>query len=77
MTRTATDEQRTGQSAVLFLLLCVRLGPHLAVSLVVVAAIIALWIAVIRRYPAVGRLTGAFLGGFVSGLFSGRRRRRR
>lgn len=63
-----------GISAATFLLLCLWLGPRLACSLLVVIAIVAVWVALCRRYPAAGYLTGIFFVGFVGGLFGLRRR---
>jgi dolichol kinase len=76
---TKRDEGLLGISAATFLLLCVWLGPHVAFYGVVLAVLIALWVAICRRWPFVGYCTAVFLGGFLSGLFgyrSGYRRRR-
>jgi hypothetical protein len=76
-TPTISDADRTGLSATTYLLLCISLGPHLAFSLIVVAAIVALWAALCRRFPAVGYFTGVFVVGFIQGLLGYRRRTRR
>jgi hypothetical protein len=74
------DEDRLSISATTFLLLCLWLGPQLACWLIAIVAIVAMWIALCRRFPFLGHLTVVFVGGFVSGLVGGRtpyRRRRR
>jgi hypothetical protein len=55
--------------AVTFLALCVWMGPDRACFFVAVAAIIAAWVALCRRFPFVGVLTLLFFDGLVSGLF--------
>ena len=66
---THSDEDRTGLSATTFLMLCIWLGPRLAVSLIVIIAIAALWAAACRRWP----WFAVFSIGLVRGLM-GRRR---
>jgi hypothetical protein len=53
-----------GQSACLFLLLCVWLGPNLTLSLLILIAIGWSLFAACRRWP----LVGVFLLGFLRGL---------
>ena len=65
------DADRTGLSATTFLMLGIWLGPDRAVFLIVVAAIVALWVQVCRRFPVVARLTYVFFNSFVLGLISG------
>jgi hypothetical protein len=69
---TKRDEALLGVSATTFLLLCLWLGPDRAVFLLAVVAIVAMWIAICRKWPIVGYFTVVFLGGFVSGLIGGR-----
>jgi hypothetical protein len=66
-----------GVSATAFLTLCLWVGPHAACWLVATAAIVATWVAICRRFPAVGYLTGIFVVGFVQGLWGYGRRTRR
>jgi hypothetical protein len=72
-----SDEDRAGLSATTFLTLCIAWGPNRACFAIMTVAIGALWIALCRRYPAVGTLTGIFIVSFVQGLFGSRRRYRR
>ncbi len=65
---TISDEDRLGLSATTFLMLCIWLGPRTAVSLIVVVAIVALWIAMCRRWPWLA----VFSIGLIRGLFSRR-----
>jgi hypothetical protein len=60
---------RLGLSATTFLMLCIWLGPDRAVFLITVAAIVALWVAVCRRWPIIGYFSIIFLDGFLGGLF--------
>jgi hypothetical protein len=71
---THSDDDRIGLSATTFLVLSIWLGPHAAVWLIAITAIIALWIALCRRFPLIGWFTYVFFDGFVSGLFGYRRR---
>ena len=74
---TRKREAQLGLSAVVFLVLCVWMGPHAACWLVAIAAIVAMWVAACRRWPFAARLSIAFLDGFLSGLIGSRRRYRR
>ena len=56
-------------SATTYLVLGVAFGIHAAFTLVVLAAVVALWVALCRRFPVVGALTLAFVSGFLGGLF--------
>jgi hypothetical protein len=56
---------------VAYLVLAIGLGVHTAFSLIVAAAVIALWIALARRFPAVGWLTTIFFSSFLTGLVGG------
>ena len=69
--RIRRSKRALGVTAVTFLTLCVWLGPHAACWLIAIAAVVALWAALCRRFPVVGYLTGAFFRGFVPGLISG------
>jgi hypothetical protein len=60
---TPRRERQLGLSAVVFLMLGIWLGPRLAVSLLTVAAIIATWWAMCRRWPILGVMTLGFLRG--------------
>jgi hypothetical protein len=80
----ASDADRICLSAVVFLMLCIWLGPHAACWFVGLAAFVAGWVALARRSPTFGWFTSAFLTGFLGGLFGARsgyypraRRRRR
>jgi hypothetical protein len=66
---TYSDADRAGLSAVVFLMLCIWLGPQAACWLVAIAAIVAMWVALCRRFPVVGYLTYRFFLGFFGGLF--------
>jgi hypothetical protein len=53
-----TDSDRLGISATTFLTLCIAWGPDRACFVIGLAAIIAMWIAMCRRWPFLGHLTG-------------------
>lgn len=67
--RVRSSKELLSVSAVTFLALCVWMGPDRACFFVAVAAIIAAWVALCRRFPFVGVLTLLFFDGLVSGLF--------
>jgi hypothetical protein len=69
---TRYDENRLGLSATTFLLLYLWMGPTAACWLIAIVAIVAAWIALCRRFPAVGYFTYVFFDGFVGGLFGSR-----
>ena len=62
---TISDEERLGISATTFLMLCLWLGPRLAVSLIVVVGVGTLWFLACRRWP----LFAIFSIGLLRGLF--------
>jgi hypothetical protein len=57
------DQHRAGLSAVVFLMLCLWMGPRLACSLLFVVAIVTVWWLACRRWPLVGVMTIGFLRG--------------
>ena len=57
-----------GVSATTFLTLCVWLGPNRACFVIALAAIVAAWVALCRRFPFVGVLTLFFFDVLVSSL---------
>jgi hypothetical protein len=59
-------------SAVVYLTLCVWLGPTAAFWLTVIGAWTLFWFYLCGKWPILGRLTSAFLVGFIGGLFSNR-----
>ena len=63
------NSDRLGLSATTFLMLCMWLGPDRAVFLLTAVAIAAAWVALCKRFPTVGFLTGAFFNGLLGGLF--------
>lgn len=67
------NSDRLGLSATTFLMLCMWLGPDRAVFLLTAVAIAAAWVALCKRFPTVGFLTGAFFNGLLGGLFGSRR----
>ena len=69
--RIRRSKELLGSSAVTFLALCIWMSPNAACWFVGIAAIIAVWVALCRRFPVVSYLTGAFFRGFVPGLISG------
>jgi hypothetical protein len=69
--RTHRSSELLAVSAVAYLALALGLGVHIAFTLVVASALVALWAAAARRFPVVARLTHAFFFGFVLGLISG------
>jgi hypothetical protein len=69
MPMTKRDEALLGISATTFLILCIWLGPKVAVSLIFVVAIVTLWFLACRRWAIVA----VFTLDFVRGLL-GRRR---
>ncbi|MFZ0603089.1 MAG: hypothetical protein WAN05_17330 [Roseiarcus sp.] len=73
MTRADADRLGLSAEAVVFLQLCIWVGPDRAVFGLTVVAIAAAWVALCKRFPTVGFLTSAFFNGFLGGLF-GRRR---
>lgn len=82
--RIRRSKELLGISAVTFLALCVWMGPDAAVWFIFIAAIVAVWVALGRRFPTFGWLTAIFIDGFFGGLFGYRsgiyyrpRRRRR
>ena len=64
-------------SAVTYLALAIFVGVHAAFYLVIASALIALWVALCRRFPVVGILTLAFVSGLLGGLFGYGRGHRR
>lgn len=68
-TPSISDEDRAGLSATTFLLLGIWLGPTAACWLVAIAAIVAGWVWLCRRFPTFGWLTYVFFDGFCGGLF--------
>jgi hypothetical protein len=56
-------------SAVTFLALCVWMGPHAACWFIAIAAIVAGWVWLCRRFPTFGCFTLVFFDGFLGGLF--------
>ena len=60
---TRADEARLGLSAVVFLQLCIWLGPDRAVFLVAVVAILTAWFLACRRWPWFAWFTINFLNG--------------
>ena len=69
--RTHNRRQLLAISAVVYLTLAIGLGVHIAFYLVIVSALIALWAAIARRFPAVGALTAVFFSSFLTGLIGG------
>jgi hypothetical protein len=69
--RTHSRRALLGISATTFLTLCVWMGPDAACWLIGVAAFIALWTALCRRFPTFGYLSGVFFNSFVLGLIGG------
>jgi hypothetical protein len=65
------DSALLAVTATTYLLLGVAFGVHVAFTLVVVSALVALWVAACRRFPVVGWLTYIFFNGFVLGLIGG------
>lgn len=59
-------------SAVLYLMACVWLGPHVAFWLTVITTWTIFWFYLCGRFPILGRFTSAFLVGLVGGLFGSR-----
>ena len=55
-------------SAITFLTLCVAWGPNAACWVIAIAAVIAGWVWLARRYPFAGWLTFVFFDGFIGGL---------
>ena len=51
---TSADEDRLGLSATTFLTLCIAWGPNRACFVIAFAAIVAVWVALCRRFPLVG-----------------------
>jgi hypothetical protein len=60
---TSSDADRLGLSATVFLTLCVAWGPSRACFVIMLVAILAGWLWLIRRYPL-----GWALLGFLRGL---------
>ena len=56
-------------SAVVYLTLCVWLGPTAAFWLTVIGAWTLFWFYLCGRFPILGSFTSAFLVGFFGGLF--------
>jgi hypothetical protein len=69
--RTRSSKDLLLVSAVAYLTLALGLGVHFAFYLVALAAVIALWAALCRRFPIVSYLTGVFFNSFLLGLISG------
>ena len=61
-----------GLSAVTYLMLCIRMGPHRAGFFVAASAILTVWIWLCYRFPLFGIITMIFLSGFIGGLFGWR-----
>jgi hypothetical protein len=73
--RTHSTRRLLEVSAVTYLVLGVAFGPHFVFSLVMFAAVVALWVVAARRF----RIFGAFSHGFTCGhigSYHGRRSRR-
>jgi hypothetical protein len=67
--RIRRSKELLGVSAVTFLALCIWVGPNAACWFIAIAAIIAVWVALCRRFPTFGWLTFVFFDGFFGGLF--------
>ena len=74
--RTHRSSELLAVSAVTYLALALAFGVHAAFYLVIASVVVAGWVAICRRFPAIGYFSGIFLGGFLSGLIGGRRTRR-
>ena len=73
---TIKRRNQLGLSATTFLILCIWLGPDRACFFIGLAAFIAVWAALCKRFPALGWFTTAFFFGVVNGLLGGRDYRR-
>lgn len=69
--RTRNSKALLTVTATTYLVLGLALGIHAAFTLVIAAAVVALWIAACRRFPVVGHYSYVFFYGFVGGLLSG------
>jgi Flp pilus assembly protein TadB len=63
--RTHSRKALLGVSAMTYLALCVWLGPKVATSLIIVAALLAAWFWTCRRHPTAAWLTWAFMRGLA------------
>jgi hypothetical protein len=61
--------KRLWLSAIVYLMLCVWLGPTVAFWLTVIGAWTLFWFWLCGRFPVLGSFTSAFLTGFIGGLF--------
>jgi hypothetical protein len=59
-------------SAIVYLTLCVWLGPTAAFWLTVIGGWTLFWFYLCGRFPLLARFTSAFLVGFIGGLFRSR-----
>ena len=64
--------KRLWLSAIVYLTLCVWLGPHVAFWLTVIGGWTLFWFYLCGQFPVLGAFTSAFLVGFVGGLFGNR-----
>jgi hypothetical protein len=64
---TKRDEALLGISATTFLILCIWLGPKVAVLLIFVVAIVTLWFLACRRWPIVAVFTLASCADCLAG----------
>ena len=71
-TRIRKSKDLLAVSAITFLTLSVWIGPTAACWLIGIAAFVASWVALCRKWPFVGAFTSAFLVGFLGGLFGNR-----
>ena len=67
--RICRSKELLGVSAVAFLALAIWMGPHAACWLVAIAAFIAAWVWLCRRFPTFSWFTYVFIDGFCGGLF--------
>ena len=59
-------------SAIVYLMACVWLGPHVAFWLTVIGGWTLFWFYLCGRFPILGMFTSAFLTGLIGGLFGAR-----
>jgi hypothetical protein len=64
--------KRLWLSAIVYLALCVWLGPTAAFWLTAIGAWTLFWVYLCGRFPILGRFTSVFLVGFIGGLFGSR-----
>jgi hypothetical protein len=64
--------KRLWLSAIVYLMACIWLGPHIAFWLTVGTVWTLFWFYLCGRFPILGVFTSAFLNGFVGGLLGTR-----